>query len=63
MIYGKDVSNSLYQRVLTANNSGETLFISIHHNVCPDGYGAEVLCIKDNYQGGLAIKVGEAILK
>ena len=58
----KSLNDSLYQRVITANNSGATLFVSIHHNVCPGGYGAEVLCIKNNYQGGLSTKVGEAIL-
>ena len=59
----KSLNDSLYQRVVTANNCGATLFVSIHHNACPGGYGAEVLCIKDNYQDGIAIKVGEAILK
>ena len=59
----KSLNDSLYQRVITANNSGATLFVSIHHNACPGGYGAEVLCIKNNYQGGLSTKVGEAILK
>lgn len=58
----KSLNDSLYQRVITANNSGATLFVSIHHNACPGGYGAEVLCIKNNYQGGLSTKVGEAIL-
>lgn len=56
------LNDSLYQRVNTANNSGATLFVSIHHNACPGGYGSEVLCIKDNYQGGLSTKVGQAIL-
>lgn len=58
----RSLNDSLYQRVITANNSGATLFLSIHHNACPGGYGAEVLCIKNNYQGGLSTKVGEAIL-
>ena len=58
----KSLNDSLYQRVITANNSGAILFVSIHHNACPGGYGAEVLCIKNNYQGGLSTKVGEAIL-
>ena len=58
----KSLNDSLYQRVITANNSGAILFVSIHHNACPGGYGAEVLCIKDNYQDGLSTKVGEAIL-
>ena len=59
----KSLNDSLYQRVITANNCGATLFVSIHHNACPGGYGAEVLCIKDNYKGGITIKLGEAILK
>ena len=59
----KSLNDSLYQRVNTANNSGATLFVSIHHNACPGGYGSEVLCIKGNYQGGLSTKIGEAILK
>ena len=59
----KSLNDSLYQRVNTANNSGATLFVSIHHNAFPGGYGSEVLCIKGNYQGGLSTKVGEAILK
>ena len=58
----KSLNDSLYQRVITANNSGATLFVSIHHNACHGGYGAEVLCIKNNYQGGLSTKVGQAIL-
>ena len=58
----KSLNDSLYQRVITANNCGATLFVSIHHNACPGGYGAEVLCIKNNYQGGLSTMVGEAIL-
>ena len=59
----RSLNDSLYQRVKVVNNSSATLFVSIHHNACQGGYGAEVLCIKDNYQGGLATKVGEAILK
>lgn len=58
----KSLNDSLYQRVITANNCGATLFVSIHHNACPGVYGAEVLCIKNNYQDGLSTKVGEAIL-
>ena len=58
----KSLNDSLYQRVITANNCGVTLFVSIHHNACHGGYGAEVLCIKDNYQDRLSTKVGEAIL-
>ena len=58
----KSLNDSLYQRVITANNYGATLFVSIHHNACPGGYGSEVLCIKNNYQDGLSTKVGEAIL-
>ena len=59
----KSLNDSLYQRVISANKSGATLFVSIHHNACPGGYGSEVLCIKGNNQGGLSTKVGEAILE
>ena len=55
--------NSLHQRVAKANNSGADLFISIHHNACPGGYGSEVLYIKSNLGNGLSSKVGIAILK
>ena len=58
----KSLNDSLYQRVITANNCGAILFVSIHHNAYPGGYGSEVLCIKNNYQGGLSTKVGQAIL-
>lgn len=58
----KSLNDSLYQRVITANNCGATLYVSIHHNACPGGYGAEVLCIKSNYQDGLSTKVGQAVL-
>ena len=53
--------NSLKQRCEVANASGAMLFVSIHHNAFPGGYGAEVLCIKDNYQGGLSTRVSQAI--
>lgn len=58
----RSLNDSLYQRVIAANNAGATLFVSIHHNACPGGYGTEVLCIKDNFQGGLSTKVGQAIV-
>ncbi len=59
----RSLYDSLSQRVKVANNSGADLFISIHHNACPGGYGSEVLCIKSNNQNELSMKVGEAILK
>ena len=31
----KSLNDSLYQRVITANNCDATLFVSIHHNACP----------------------------
>lgn len=58
----RSLNDSLYQRVIAANNAGATLFVSIHHNACPGGYGTEVLCIKDNFQGGLSTRVGQAIV-
>lgn len=54
--------DSLNQRCKTANNYGADFFVSIHHNACPGGQGAEVLLIK----GGVDLKskeqVGNAIL-
>ena len=59
----RSLYDSLSQRVKVANNSGADLFISIHHNACPGGYGSEVLCIKSSNKNELSMKVGEAILK
>ncbi|MGL4106898.1 N-acetylmuramoyl-L-alanine amidase [Clostridium sp. LP20] len=50
--------DSLSQRCLAANKAEADFFISIHHNACPGGYGAEVLCLK----GGVAEEVGNVIL-
>lgn len=54
--------DSLSKRCVAANRSGATIFISIHHNSYPGGYGSEVLCIKSNLQNGLSAKVGQTIL-
>ena len=50
--------DSLSKRCNAANNANADFFISIHHNSCPGGYGAEVLCLK----GSLAEQVGNIIL-
>jgi len=51
--------NSLNQRCVAANNGGADFFISIHHNACPGGHGAEAFCIT----GGLSEEVGNIILQ
>ena len=51
--------NSLNQRCVAANNAKADFFISIHHNACPNGHGAEAFCIT----GGLSEKVGNIILQ
>ena len=50
--------DSLSKRCNVANSANADFFISIHHNACPGGYGAEVCCLK----GGLAEQVGNLIL-
>ena len=51
--------NSLNQRCLAANKANADFFISIHHNACPGGHGAEAFCIT----GGLSEEVGNIILQ
>ncbi|MGL5149808.1 MAG: N-acetylmuramoyl-L-alanine amidase [Clostridium sp.] len=53
------LKNSLSQRCAKANQGGADLFISIHHNACPGGYGCEGLCIP----GGIAEEALKEILK
>ncbi|MDS0528086.1 N-acetylmuramoyl-L-alanine amidase [Clostridium sp. SHJSY1] len=52
------LNDSLSQRCEKANNGWADFFISIHHNACPGGHGAEVWCIT----GGLAEEVANTIL-
>ena len=51
--------NSLNQRCIAANNANADFFISIHHNACPGGHGAEAFCIT----GGISEEVGNIILE
>jgi len=51
--------NSLNQRCVAANKANADFFISIHHNACPNGHGAEAFCIT----GGLSERVGNIILQ
>lgn len=39
------LNDSLSQRCEKANSGGADFFISIHHNACPGGHGAEAWCI------------------
>lgn len=52
------LSNSLSQRCKAANEAHADFLVSIHHNACPGGYGAEVLC----YSKGLGEEVGKSVL-
>jgi N-acetylmuramoyl-L-alanine amidase len=52
------LNDSLTKRVEVANNSRADFYISIHHNACPGGEGAEALCIT----GGESERVGKIIL-
>ena len=54
-----NIRDSLDKRCIAASNSGADFFISIHHNACLGGHGAEVLCLT----GGVAEEVGNIILE
>ncbi|MGL4772025.1 MAG: N-acetylmuramoyl-L-alanine amidase [Clostridium sp.] len=51
--------DALQRRCTVANNGNADLFVSIHHNASPGGYGCEALCIR----GGLAEATGKIILE
>jgi len=51
--------DSLNKRCVAANNANADFFISIHHNACPGGHGAEAFCIT----GGLSEAAGNIILQ
>ena len=55
--------DSLSKRCRAANYGKVDIFISIHHNACPGGYGSECLCIKGGQQNALSEKLSKVILE
>lgn len=55
--------DSLSKRCRTANYGKVDVFISIHHNACPGGYGSECLCIKGGQQNALSERLSKVILE
>ena len=55
--------DSLSKRCRAANYGNVDIFISIHHNACPGGYGSECLCIKGGQQNALSEKLSKVILE
>lgn len=55
--------DSLSKRCRAANYGKVDVFISIHHNACPGGYGSECLCIKGGQQNALSERVSKVILE
>ena len=48
--------DSLGKRCRVANYSKGDVFVSLHHNACPGGYGSECLCIKGGQKRSLCYK-------
>lgn len=55
--------DSLSKRCRAANYGKVDVFISIHHNSCPGGYGSECLCIKGGQQNALSERLSKVILE
>ena len=55
--------DSLSKRCRAANYGKVDMFISIHHNACPGGYGSECLCIKGGQQNALSERLSKVILE
>ena len=55
--------DSLSKRCRTANYGKVDVFISIHHNACPGGYGSECLCIKGGQQNALSERLSKVIVE
>ena len=55
--------DNLSKRCRAANYGKVDIFISIHHNACPGGYGSECLCIKDGQQNALSERLSKVILE
>ncbi len=55
--------DSLSKRCRAANYGKVDIFISIHNNACPGGYGSECLCIKGGQQNSLSERLSKVILE
>ncbi|WP_099314177.1 N-acetylmuramoyl-L-alanine amidase [Clostridium paraputrificum] len=55
--------DSLSKICRAANYGKVDIFISIHHNACPGGYGSECLCIKGGQQNALSERLSKVILE
>ena len=55
--------DSLSKRCRAANYGKVDVFLSIHHNSCPGGYGSECLCIKGGQQNALSERLSKVILE
>ena len=55
--------DSLSKRCRLANYSKVDVFVSLHHNACPDGYGSECLCIKGGQKNALFERLSKVILE
>lgn len=55
--------DSLSKRCRAANYGNVDIFISIHHNACPGGYGSECLCINGGQQNALSERLSKVILE
>ncbi|MDB2118765.1 MAG: N-acetylmuramoyl-L-alanine amidase [Clostridium sp.] len=55
--------DSLSKRCRAANYGKVDVFLSIHHNACPGGYGSECLCIKGGQQNALSERLSKVILE
>ena len=55
--------DSLSKRCRSANYGKVDIFISIHHNAYPGGYGSECLCIKGGQHNALSERLSKVILE
>ena len=55
--------DSLSKRCRAANYGKVDVFLSIHHNACPGGYGSECLCIKGGQRNALSERLSKVILE
>ena len=55
--------DSLSKRCRAANYGKVDVFLSIHHNACPGGYGSECLCIKGGQRNAFSKRLSKVILE